>query len=437
MSETRDALEAEIGARAVGTTTLDGRNVPVAFPATEEQVMALLRLASSRGWRVLPIGAGTKLDHGPLRTKPRFALSVRGLTGITAFERGDGTLTARAGSTMGALADVARSAGMHVTPDVALAAHATLGGTLGAGRSGADRLRFGPVRHHVLGMRVALGDGTVTTTGGRLVKNVTGFDLHRLYTGSRGALCVILEASLRLFPAPESVVCLSGRYHGRDAALLDASELARAPYGAWSVSVSGPDADAWTLHATLAGRREPVADAVARACGRFGALTAVEGPAARALHVERRDAELATCVHAALMSRDVAAALTTCDAWATSHAHARPRIVVHPALATLDVALSEDADALDGGSQGSRARGGSALGEHVLEDGPVLALAEALRARGAGVELRRASLAARAAFDPVADASPARRALDARLEAALDPAGRFARTRPRAGSPVP
>jgi glycolate oxidase FAD binding subunit len=64
-------------------------------------------------------------------------------------------------------------------------------------------LRFGPVRHHVLGLKVLLADGTIAKCGGQLVKNVTGFDLMKLYTGSHGTLCVILEVALRLFPAPE------------------------------------------------------------------------------------------------------------------------------------------------------------------------------------------------------------------------------------------
>jgi FAD/FMN-containing dehydrogenase len=96
----RDKLEEELGARAVGTLDVDGRSIPLAFASDEAQVVMLLQLAGSMGWSVLPVGSGTKLAHGPVCDKPRFALSVRGLSGVTAYERGDGTISARAGSTM-------------------------------------------------------------------------------------------------------------------------------------------------------------------------------------------------------------------------------------------------------------------------------------------------------------------------------------------------
>ena len=126
------------------------------------------------------------------------------------------------------------------------------GGTLGAGHSGLDRVRYGPLRHHVLGMRVMLADGTAPRSGGKLVKNVTGFDLHRLYTGSRGTLCVILEASLRLFPSPEQVEHLAWR--GAPLADQLARVRALAPLATQPLEeVLVRAEDGWDLHLTLAG----------------------------------------------------------------------------------------------------------------------------------------------------------------------------------------
>ena len=71
---------------------------------------------------------------------------------------------------------------------------------ISAGASGVDRLAYGPVRHNLLGTIVCLADGSRTKSGGQLVKNVTGYDLHRLYCGAHGTLCIVLEASLRLYP---------------------------------------------------------------------------------------------------------------------------------------------------------------------------------------------------------------------------------------------
>ena len=153
---------------------------------------------------MVPCGLGSKL--GWTRPPPRADLlvSTRRLAGLLRHEPDDGTLSALAGTPMSELRAAALAGGHWLTPDVAAPRRATLGGVIAAGQSGLDRLRFGPARHHVLGARVMLADGTIARSGGQLVKNVTGFDLHRLYAGSHGSLCVILEVALRLFPAPRA-----------------------------------------------------------------------------------------------------------------------------------------------------------------------------------------------------------------------------------------
>lgn len=407
MSETRDALEAEIGARAVGTTSIDGRHVPVAFPTDEAQVQALLALAASRRWRVLPIGSGTKLDRGALREKPRFAISVRGLSGVTSFERGDGTITARAGSTMAALAQIARSNGMHVTPDVAAPHHATLGGTLGAGASGVDRLRYGPVRHHVLGMRVALADGTTTRTGGRLVKNVTGYDLHRLYTGSRGSLCVILEASLRLFPAPEHEFVLTATYFGRDAALRTAATVLASPVRPTCVAVESAGDGGHTLVVALAGRREPVEWERAHVSAILGDPLLAEGREARERIERLRDAELDATLRVGAATSRLPRVLETIDG-RTRTDGTRARLVIHPGLATVDVVLAT--------SEGSTS----------ADENHVESLARDLLALDVEVELRGTTPLVRERFAASRHAHVPARALSERLRDALDPERRFA-----------
>ena len=288
MSETRDALESEIGARGVGTAVIDEREVPVAFANSEEDVVRLLNLAAARNWRVTPIGSGTKIERGMPRDKPRFAISLRGYSGVTNYERGDGTLTARAGSTMAALAQVARSGGNHLTPDIARAQHATLGGTIASGISGIDRLRYGPLRNHVLGLRVALSDGRVVKSGGKLVKNVTGFDLHRLYTGSRGSVCVILEASLRLFVIPERESVIRADYFGRDAVLAAARAVLASEAKPTCVVVEGATNSAWTLTVALAGRADVLAWEEKLVSALIGTCACMAGPAARAVVEELR-----------------------------------------------------------------------------------------------------------------------------------------------------
>jgi FAD/FMN-containing dehydrogenase len=194
VSDPRPLLEREIGAARVATLGA----LPLAEPQDEAQLCALLRLATREKLRVLPLGLGSA-------SRPAdFALTTRSLAGVVEYEPDEGVITARAGTTLAELRTLTARERHWLTPFVAREGHCTLGGVLSAGQSGLDRLRFGPLRHHVLGMRVALGDGTIVKSGGRLVKNVTGYDMHRLYTGAQGSLCVVLEASLRLFPAPRA-----------------------------------------------------------------------------------------------------------------------------------------------------------------------------------------------------------------------------------------
>ena len=180
---------------------------PIARPEDERGIRSVLEHARRENLRVAPIGGGRHLSvcrPDVERGEVDLLLSTAALDRVVEYVPGDGTLTAQAGCSMQALAETVAEGGHALTPRVPNPERASLGGTLGAGRSGLDRVRYGPLRHHVLGMRVMLADGSVARSGGRLVKNVTGFDLHRLYTGSRGTLCVILEASLRLFPLPEA-----------------------------------------------------------------------------------------------------------------------------------------------------------------------------------------------------------------------------------------
>jgi glycolate oxidase FAD binding subunit len=232
---------------------LDGK--PLALPTSEAQVQAVLKRAHADGLRVLPMGLGSKLEwcRPEHSTHADLLLSTRRMDTIVDYVPGDGTLTAQAGCTMASLEEQVLTGGHRLTPAVARPGVSTLGGVLAAGLSGPDRQKRGPVRHHVLGMRVALSDGTLARSGGRLVKNVTGFDLHRLYTGSRGTLCVLLEASLRLFPRADDHTHLV-REEAELGGLLTRCANLRALESeplAWTMENHGGP---WRLHVALEGR---------------------------------------------------------------------------------------------------------------------------------------------------------------------------------------
>jgi FAD/FMN-containing dehydrogenase len=188
---------------------------------------------------------------------------------------------------MASIADAARAQGHHLIPRVPHPDGSTLGGALASGQSGADRLRHGPARHHVLGMRVLLADASSAKSGGRLVKNVTGYDMHRLYCGSHGTLCVILEASMRLAAAPESEVVVTTTSPDRATALAAASTMLRLDLQPLAVRVENVlEAGTWRAHGILGGRPAFVGWARRRALESLpGARTEVE-PVERILDLD-------------------------------------------------------------------------------------------------------------------------------------------------------
>lgn len=181
------------------------------MPKDAASLAQILQEARASDCQMIPVGGGTQLNwcrpevFGDEESgfNPPTLMSLSNLSGLVEQIPGEGTMTAQAGTLWTSLAEAAHQANERMPADLGCAQHSTLGGVLASGRSGSDRMEHGPLRHHVLGMRVMLSDGTIAQTGGRLVKNVTGFDLHRLYAGSKGTLAIILEASLRLMPQLE------------------------------------------------------------------------------------------------------------------------------------------------------------------------------------------------------------------------------------------
>ncbi len=173
----------------------------VVHPRSEDEVVATLEWAAAAGVGVLPLGSAQRLQ-GPWCEGPFLVLSTRHLTGIDIYEPADLTLTARAGTTLGVLDQELRLHRQWLPFDPPEAPDRSLGGLVATGASGPLWMGYGELRNHVLGMRVVLGDGRVLELGGRVVKNVAGFDLLKPMVGSRGRLGVITSVCLRAFPLP-------------------------------------------------------------------------------------------------------------------------------------------------------------------------------------------------------------------------------------------
>lgn len=199
-------------------------------PASADEAAEALRAAGADGRRVRPRGRGTKLGWGR-PAEADLELSTRALDAIVEHNAGDFTAVLQAGVPLVAAQAVFAEAGQMLSwdPPLGPGAAATVGGIVATADSGPLRHRFGAVRDLVLGAQLALPDGTVARAGSKVIKNVAGYDLAKLFTGSFGTLGVVVEVSVRLHPRPAATATAVGR--GDDPARLcaAASALAHLP----------------------------------------------------------------------------------------------------------------------------------------------------------------------------------------------------------------
>ncbi len=323
---------------------------PIVAPASEEEARALLHLARTQELRVKLLGLGSKLSWSAAAQGIDFALSTRRLRGIVEFVPGDGTITAFAGTPMSELREAAQAGGLELSPDVPRPERATLGGVLAAGASGPDRTRHGPSRLHVLGMRTLLASGEITKSGGRLVKNVTGYDLHRLYCGSHGTLALILEASLRLAPAPELRRLL--RYTCDDLAsgLALAHKIASVRVKPRCLTLMGSQGVTWSVELELAGRPAALDLELERLAALRSPSEVFEGAAAIERSRQIRDFEPDASTQLVLhLSSRPSQLRASCDKLFNALGSLEHgRVVVQPTLATLDMQLRSEGAVTEG-----------------------------------------------------------------------------------------
>ena len=174
----------------------------VAEPGNERELAKVLKLANAAGLAVIPRGGGTKLEWGNRPARADVILSLARMNRVIAHAWADLTVNVEAGCTIGKLQETLAKHGQQLALDALWSERATVGGVLSTNDSGVLRLRFGSLRDLVIGVTLALADGTVASSGGRVVKNVAGYDLPKLVTGALGTLGVITSAFFRLHPLP-------------------------------------------------------------------------------------------------------------------------------------------------------------------------------------------------------------------------------------------
>lgn len=202
------ALDPLVGGRVREAGPLDaiGGVQPsvVITPATEEEVSAALAFADREGLKVLTRGGGTQSELGHAPTGGDILLSTLGLEHVIEHNPADLTVTVESGMSLVDFQGGLQRSGQWLALDPALPAESTIGGIVATAVTGPRRLRYGGVRDQIIGVRVVRADGVVAKGGGKVVKNVAGFDLPKLFTGSLGTLGVIVNATFRVYPIPAS-----------------------------------------------------------------------------------------------------------------------------------------------------------------------------------------------------------------------------------------
>ncbi len=236
-----------------------------------------MRAATADGSAVLPSGAGTKAHWGGTPLSVDIVLDSRGLHGVTAHEPGDLVATIRAGTALRDVQAVLALAGQRLALEAG-SPEATVGGALAAGEAGPLRLRYGAGRDLLIGVEFVRADGVVAHSGGRVVKNVAGYDLGRLLCGSYGTLGLITSATFRLHPLPAATAWVARRVAALAelGGLVDAVMSPRVSPSAIEVDLRGA---AGTVVALIEGSRAGVAARVKAAVDQLGGeATVVDEP---------------------------------------------------------------------------------------------------------------------------------------------------------------
>ena len=275
---------------------IEGRLPAIALaPRVREELAAALAAAAPGGLGVVPQAGRTALaTGGPLR-RYDVALDLRDLDRVVEHEPADLTITVEAGMSLGALGELLRPHGQQLPLDPPGGDAVSVGGMLATARPGSWRGLLPGAGDLLLGATVALPDGTLARSGGRVVKNVAGYDLHRLHTGALGAFGVIVEAAFKLVPLPEATATIACRCQHLPQAEALARALRTTPLAIRGLALVGSRASA----------EADLAETPHVLVGLSGAASAIQ----RSLREVQRCCRLAHVPHAEMRGDD--------GAWAT------------------------------------------------------------------------------------------------------------------------
>ena len=201
----------------------------IVYPHSQGELAALIAGANQNKWRVLVQGSGSKINWGGLAKNIDIVVSTERINQLIEHAVGDLTVTVEAGMKFAHVQDILAKSGQTLALDPAAPESATIGGIVATADTGSLRQRYGGVRDQLLGITFIRADGQIAKAGGRVVKNVAGYDLMKLFTGAYGTLGIISQVTFRVYPIPESsgTVILTGKPEAISQAVrtLQSSEL--------------------------------------------------------------------------------------------------------------------------------------------------------------------------------------------------------------------
>ena len=234
----------------------------VAVPSETEEVATVMEWAHQHDVAVYPAGGRTLTQLGNLPTRPGIALDMTGLNRILDFQPADLTVRVQAGISVESLDSALAQDGKMVPLSPPLSGRATVGGTLATGISGPMRATYGLPRDWLIGISMIGADGVPSKAGGQVVKNVTGYDLNRLYVGSLGTLGVITEATFKVTPAPTDWGAVIAAFPNNEAAAAACRNLMSQPFAPQGLCILNPAAARRMGHSEVPGGYGPVAIAL-------------------------------------------------------------------------------------------------------------------------------------------------------------------------------
>jgi glycolate dehydrogenase FAD-binding subunit len=214
----------------------------VVRPASSAEVVEIVRFANSEKLALIPCGNGTKLGIGMPPARYDIALDMTGLNQIAYYDPGDLTLSVDAGISLTQLADALAQQKQFVPLAVPFFEECTAGGTIASNIGSSLRPGYGSARDFLLGAEFVNGAATFTKSGGRVVKNVTGYDLHKLLIGSLGTLGAITRLNFRTFPLPEGCGHLVSTFSTVDSIVRFQAMVSKSPLAPSSFDILGPEA---------------------------------------------------------------------------------------------------------------------------------------------------------------------------------------------------